>query len=80
MTTSREYGDFLEDILTASEKAESFIRGMSYEAFQKDDKTAYAEWFGLWRSLAKLQNTSLKKFGRNVRMFRGEQWPGFEIS
>lgn len=42
MTSMREYRDYLEDILEAILKARSFIKGMSFEKFQNDDKTIYA--------------------------------------
>lgn len=34
--------DFLEDILDAAQKAESFVAGMTREQFVADDKTRYA--------------------------------------
>ena len=34
--------DFIEDAISAMEKAEQFISGMSYEDFKKDDKTIFA--------------------------------------
>ncbi len=39
---AREYSDYLEDIVTAIEKIESFIEGLSYEDFINDEKTLYA--------------------------------------
>lgn len=38
----REYKDYLADIIDAIEKAESFIKGMSFEDFEKDAKTTFA--------------------------------------
>jgi uncharacterized protein with HEPN domain len=38
----REYYDYVEDIVDAIEKAESFIQDMNYENFTHDDKTVYA--------------------------------------
>jgi len=38
----REVTDFVEDIVTAMDKATRFVEGMSYEEFIKDDKTAFA--------------------------------------
>jgi len=38
----REYKDYLVDILDAIEKAESFIKEMNFEEFEKDAKTTYA--------------------------------------
>ncbi|MBI5555312.1 MAG: DUF86 domain-containing protein [Elusimicrobia bacterium] len=38
----REIGDYLQDIIEAIEKAEIFVKGMTYERFLKDEKTIYA--------------------------------------
>ncbi len=38
----REYEDYLRDMLENAEKALSFIHGLDYEGFRKDDKAAYA--------------------------------------
>jgi len=38
----REYIDYLRDIQSAIEKAESFVEGMEYEVFKSDDKTVFA--------------------------------------
>lgn len=40
--TDRSYGDHLEDILEAAEKAQAFTTGLSYKAFVEDDKTVFA--------------------------------------
>jgi uncharacterized protein with HEPN domain len=42
MSESRDLRDFLEDAISAMEKAEQFVSGMSYEDFKKDDKTIFA--------------------------------------
>lgn len=42
MTPPRRYGDFLDDIRAAADKARAFVAGMSYDAFAADDKTAFA--------------------------------------
>lgn len=39
---SREFLDYVEDILHAMSKARSFTQGMDFEAFRKDDKTVFA--------------------------------------
>ena len=39
---SREYSDYIEDILDAMDKATSFIEGMSYDEFKSDDKSIFA--------------------------------------
>ena len=38
----REYGDYLRDMLENAEKALSFVRGLDYDGFCKDDKALYA--------------------------------------
>ncbi len=38
----REYKHYLIDIIDAIEKAESFVKGMDFEAFEKDTKTIFA--------------------------------------
>ena len=38
----REYLDYLEDLVLAMDRAMSFITGMQYSSFKKDDKTVYA--------------------------------------
>ena len=42
MNPERVYGDYLEDILDALVKVGQFIAGMTFEQFQKDDKTSFA--------------------------------------
>jgi uncharacterized protein with HEPN domain len=39
---NREYGDYIQDIIDAMNKAIEFIKDLSYEEFAKDDKTIYA--------------------------------------
>lgn len=39
---TREYIDYLKDIVNAMKKAETFIENMTYEEFVQDDKTVYA--------------------------------------
>lgn len=38
----RIFGDYLRDMLENAEKARSFIKGMDYDGFRKDDKAMYA--------------------------------------
>jgi len=38
----REYEDYLNDMLENAEKALSFVEGLDYEDFRKDDKAIYA--------------------------------------
>ena len=40
--TRRAVADYLEDALTAMDKAEAFVSDMSYEEFAEDDKTVFA--------------------------------------
>jgi uncharacterized protein with HEPN domain len=42
MNAERVYGDYLEDILDALVKVGQFIAGMTFEQFEKDDKTSFA--------------------------------------
>jgi len=39
---TREYVDYLQDILHAAEKAESFVEGMDFADFKLDEKTTFA--------------------------------------
>lgn len=38
----REYEDYLRDMLENAEKARSFVKGIDYASFCKDDKALYA--------------------------------------
>jgi uncharacterized protein with HEPN domain len=38
----REYEDYLRDMLENAEKALSFVQGLDYDGFCKDDKALYA--------------------------------------
>ena len=38
----REYEDYLQDMLENAEKVLSFVEGLDYEGFRKDDKAVYA--------------------------------------
>jgi uncharacterized protein with HEPN domain len=38
----RVYEDYLRDMLENAEKARSFVKGLDYEDFRKDDKAMYA--------------------------------------
>ena len=39
---SREFEDYLKDILDAMEKAQKFIENLTFEQFAEDQKTVYA--------------------------------------
>ena len=38
----REAGDYIEDIVSAMDKAMDFVKNVSYEEFTRDDKTVFA--------------------------------------
>ena len=38
----REYDDYLHDMLENADKALSFVQGLDYDTFYKDDKAIYA--------------------------------------
>jgi len=38
----RDFRDYIRDIIDAMDKAISFVQGMSYEEFVRDDKTLFA--------------------------------------
>lgn len=42
MNQGRDSSDFLQDIIDASNHAESFVAGMDFDAFQADTKTLWA--------------------------------------
>jgi uncharacterized protein with HEPN domain len=42
MTRRRTYAHFVEDMLNAAEKAQAFVEGMTFEAFEDGERTAYA--------------------------------------
>jgi len=39
---TREYRDYLADIIDAIDKAESFVKGINFKKFEKDAKTGFA--------------------------------------
>lgn len=42
MSSPRRYSDFLGDIREAAIKAQTFVAGMSFQAFSADEKTLFA--------------------------------------
>jgi uncharacterized protein with HEPN domain len=42
MSEDRNYQEYFNDIRDAIDKAQSFVAGMTFEQFSRDDKTAYA--------------------------------------
>ncbi|MFO8010278.1 MAG: DUF86 domain-containing protein [Dehalococcoidia bacterium] len=47
MSQDQNYLDYLEDIVSASNRIEHFIEGMSFDEFKEDDKTVFAVIRGL---------------------------------
>ncbi len=47
MSSERTHVDYLDDILAAMAKVTSFIAGMTFDEFAKDDKTVFAVVRGL---------------------------------
>jgi len=39
---NREYGDYIEDILTSVNDIEEFTKGMDFDDFTRDRKTVFA--------------------------------------
>jgi uncharacterized protein with HEPN domain len=64
---SREFLDYVEDILAAVSKAQAFTKGMDYETFKQDDKTIFA----VIRAL-EIIGEAVKKIPAEVK----EQFPG----
>lgn len=79
MKSGRTYTDYLNDILDAIKKAESFIDSITVEEFKKDDKTIFATVRAL-ESLAKPPNESRTKFASNIPPSLGEKWPECETN
>ena len=42
MSQSRADADYVQDMLDAAEKAEEFVSGMDFAAFEQDEKTIFA--------------------------------------
>ena len=42
MSETRDFLDYLDDVLQNMEKVEVFTKGMSFEEFKQDEKTAFA--------------------------------------
>jgi len=47
MSKQREYGDFLDDIITYAEKAERFVAGLSYMDFISNEEKVFAVIYAL---------------------------------
>jgi len=58
----REILDYIEDIISAMDKAMDFVKNMSYEEFTQDDKTVYA----VVRAI-EIIGEAVKKIPGNVR-------------
>ncbi len=47
MTTSREYTDYIRDILDNAHKAQQFVAGLDYPAFAGNTEKGYAVFYAL---------------------------------
>ena len=66
----REYEDYLRDMLENAEKALSFVQGMDYDGFCRDDKAVYA----VIRAL-EIIGEAARQIPENVRQSNPEiQW------
>jgi len=66
----REYDDYLRDMLENAEKALSFVKGLDYDGFCKDDKALYA----VVRAL-EIIGEAARQIPENVRQANPEvQW------
>ena len=70
----KEYNDYFEDILNSILKIEEFIKGMTFENFQDDEKTIFA----VIRAL-EIMGEAAKKMPQSVRN-KHPQIPWREIS
>ena len=64
----REYRDYLVDIIDSIDKIESFVKGMKFETFEKDAKTAYAviRAFEIMGEAVKKIPSSVRKKHKNI--------------
>jgi uncharacterized protein with HEPN domain len=62
MTQSRNFTAYLHDILDAIDKAEKFLKGLSFADFDKDEKTQFA----VIRAL-EIIGEATKKIPENIR-------------
>ena len=61
----RDYRDYAEDILTETERILEFVKGMTFEEFRQDYKTAYAVFKALeniGEAVKKIPHTVRKKY------------------
>lgn len=70
----REYKDYLTDIVAAIQRIEEFTKGISFNRFEKDDKTAFATLRAL-----EIIGEAVKKIPRNVKN-KYKQVPWKEIA
>ena len=42
---NRDYSDYFLDIITAIEKTQEFVKGLTFDDFRKDDKTIHISRF-----------------------------------
>jgi len=71
----REIVDYIEDIISAMDKAMDFVKNMSYEEFTQDDKTVYA----VVRAI-EIIGEAVKKFRamseKTILKYPGKIWKG----
>jgi uncharacterized protein with HEPN domain len=67
---ARDFRDYLDDILDHARKLKSFTAGLSFEDFQRDEKTQYA----VMRSSARQRSVSQKNSASVTRTFPGAKW------
>lgn len=75
----REYSDSLRDMLENAQRAIQFTKGMSYDAFAKDDKTVYAVIRAV-EIIGEAAANILKKSAPNTQTFRGGKSRGCETN
>lgn len=79
MTTERDARAYLTDMLDASDKAMGFVRGMTYEEFTDDERTAFAVIRAL-EILGEAAGTYLSRCGALIPMCPGRPRPICAIS
>ena len=75
MKAKREYVDYVRDILDAAEKAQVFVAGIDFEAFQANDEKVFA----VTRALEIIGEASKKippQYGSGIQTYPGERWLG----
>ena len=73
---SRDYGDYLQDILDAIDDVATFTADMSFETFEQDRKTLNAVLRSL-EVLGKLRSIFQKNFELKLQRFLGNAWQAY---